>query len=253
MSCTHRKAFNFFCGVISYYDILSCATTGVKPWIPINCLRSGFDCVHLDKIMGCENWAMCLIMDIAILNEWRATSERRGILSMRDLVRRAEALEQRLADGLARITQSRTDHVDPDAISPDGPATIPVSPIITRIFASAALVYLHVVVSGPHPELPEIQKSVSDTVAAFKGLPDPRLMRGLTWPFTIAGCMAMGTQQHYFRTSLSAQCRNDPACGNLKRRSAVIEECWRMRQDMSTSTSCWMTSMRSLDEQVLLV
>jgi C6 transcription factor Pro1 len=55
-SHTHNLAMAFFTGVISWYDILSCASTGLKPFTNIeHGDEDVFPRIHFDKLMGCEN------------------------------------------------------------------------------------------------------------------------------------------------------------------------------------------------------
>lgn len=76
LSPVYKSALYFFSGVIAWYDILSCATTRVKPSTSCNCLGLGQGYINLDKLMGCENWTMLIISDIAMLNQSKETSHK---------------------------------------------------------------------------------------------------------------------------------------------------------------------------------
>lgn len=87
------------------------------------------------------------------------------MLNIRELVRRAGDIEQRLESGIARLTERLSQvsnrygaHVkNPvDKFSKD----LVVSRI-THVFACAAQVYLNVVVSGPNSNLPEMRDNVA--------------------------------------------------------------------------------------------
>jgi hypothetical protein len=207
LSPAYKSAMYFFAGVIAWYDILSCVTTGLKPFSECSCLDTGLGYIQLDKLMGCENWAMLLIMDIAVLNEWKKNSQASGKLSMRQLVSRGVQIEKRLEDELEKNTSTiggfREHPMPSNANSMESDSEY-ISCVITRIFACSALVYLHVVVSGPYPVLPEIRTSVSRTIAAFQMLPDQGVVRSLAWPFCIAGCMALPEQEDFFRNIISS-------------------------------------------------
>jgi hypothetical protein len=133
--------------------------------------------------MGCENWAMILVANISSLEIWKSDMQRAGRLSIVELSTRGSEISKLLNDGLASQTMF------PDYLTISKCPTKH-SPFITRIFAYAALTYLHVVVSGAHPELAEITASVSLTIAAFKILPAPHLLQNLVWPFCVTGCIA---------------------------------------------------------------
>jgi hypothetical protein len=258
LSPAYKVAMYFFAGVIVWYDILSCATTGSKPFSECSCLDAGLGYIHLDKLMGCENWAMLLIMDIAVLDEWKKSSQVSGKLSMRQLVSRGAQIEKRLEDGLEKNSGTIggfTEHSMTSNANSLGYDSEYIRCVLTRIFACSALVYLHVAISGAHPELPDMRASVSRTIAAFQMLPNQELVRSLTWPFCIAGCMALPEQEDFFRDIVSTTNKVTPLFGNSGKALAIIEECWRMRKSQShqIGTSSWETAMRSLGFNILLV
>jgi hypothetical protein len=64
--------------------------------------------------------------------------------------------------------------------------------------------------------LPEIQNSVSNTLEAFRVLPDPTLLRNLVWPFCIIGCMASKKNEEFFNIAIKMAGREGEGCpGNL--------------------------------------
>lgn len=246
LSPVYKSALYFFGGVIAWYDILSCATTVMKPSYSCNCLRLGQGYINLDKLMGCENWTMCIISDIAMLNQSKETSHKETTqndnkLSMHQLAVQGAEIEQRLEEGLEKSATEGLKSKDVHNI--------------TRIFACAALVYLHVVVSGPDPHLPKIQSAVSRTIKAFQSLPDPAVMRNLVWPFCIAGCMAVEEQKLFFRRMEPTTSSPLPRFGISCKALAIVEECWRLRKFtiLGANYVDWNTAMESLRLSVLLV
>jgi C6 transcription factor Pro1 len=138
-----------------------------------------FPHIHFDKLMGCETWLMRIILEIATLRKSRL--ETSGTLSTWELVRRAADIEMRLERGLI-LSSERTDK----STLGYGALTTAVPNMLkshvkhtTGIFASAAMVYLQVIISGPNPEIPEIQQGVSRTMAAPDCLEDRDLVRNL--------------------------------------------------------------------------
>jgi hypothetical protein len=126
---------------------------------------------------------------------------------------------------------------------------------ITRIFANAALVYLKVIISGPHPDLPEIRQGVSKTMAALDTLRDKDLVRNLLWPVCIAGCMATAEYESYWRNLLSDVSQDQWSFGRPRNVLKIMEKCWLLRKcELGTVVAVdWMTAMRNLDMRVLLV
>jgi C6 transcription factor Pro1 len=244
-------ALDFFASALVWFDILSSATTGSKPEYPdvfSSLLHIEDGRIQLCKLMGCKNWAMVVIMDIATLAEWKSLGQRRGNLSLRELARRAASIEERLKAG---IVENLKRPLDPQ-IDPCGVRSLE-SQYVTHVFACAAQTYLHVVLSGAYPEISEIKESVTATIKAFRSLPDVRWVRHLVWPFCIAGCMAAEEYEDDFRHIASTANMDGEVFGNFDKASAIMEECWRGRRRQKSSPWCWTTAMASLGLKVLLI
>lgn len=255
LSPSYEAALFFFAGVIAWYDVLSCATTGSRPFFQCNGLGAGECCIHLDKIMGSENWAMLCIMDIATLDEWKNGLQASGKLSMHKLVSRATDIEHRLEGGLTRSFEKldAAHSLPPSSYSTETKPLDLVS-IITRTFACSALVYLHVVVSGPCPGMPAIRESVTRTIAALRAFPDQNIAATLSWPLCVAGCMALEEDEDFFRTLNTTERMFDPTFGNSLKVLTIMEECWRLRkQEQGRDTVDWRSAMNSLGIDILLV
>jgi hypothetical protein len=239
----------FFKGVLAWYDILSCASTGLKPFSDFEQVDEDvFSVIRFDKLMGCENWVVHLIMEIATLSEWKRRLEASGDLGMWQPVRRAAEIEMRLENGLIGL---ETGTIPQDLTSSNTAESLARN--ITQIFGSAALVYLHVIISGSDPEIPEIQKGVSRTMAALRVLKDEDLVRNLQWPICIAGSMATMDQESFWRDLVSSVSRERWSFGYPIEVLEVMEECWRLRKSQPGTSIDWMTAMKSLDIKVLLV
>lgn len=257
LSPQYQSALFFFAGVVGWYDILSCSTTGAPPFSNCECLSAALSYVFLDKIMGCENWAMLLIMDIAFLDNWKRNLQINNQLSMRELVTRAAHIERRLEDGIrenySRLVQL-TNHSTLSILDTGVQEPTHLILLITRIFACSALVYLDVVVSGAFPETTEIRENVSRTIEAFRALPEIAIVNNLTWAYCIAGCMAIEEEQMFFRDLAASRDGDPPTFGNFSKSLAIIEECWRLRRDEKRHQSVdWRAAMNSLGISVLLV
>ncbi|KAH8593049.1 fungal-specific transcription factor domain-containing protein [Bisporella sp. PMI_857] len=257
LSSGYRSALFFFSGVVGWYDILSCSTTGAPPFSKCECIDAALGYVFLDKIMGCENWAMLLIMDIAFLDDWKQNLQRSAQLSMRELVTRATHIERRLEDGIrdnsSRLSQL-TNHSMPSILGTRVQEPTHLILLITRIFACSALVYLDVVVSGAYPEMPEIRENVSRTIDALRALPEKAMINSLTWAYCIAGCMAIEEEQMFFRGLAVSSDGDAPTFGNFLKALPVIEECWRLRREEKRHQPVdWRTAINSLGMSVLLV
>ena len=261
LPASYDAALFFFCGVILWYDTLSCATTGLKPFTNCDCAAAGVGFLPMDKLIGSENWAMLCIMDIAFLDEAKNGSSRvEGNSSMDDVVDRAKNIEHRLEGGL-KIYSAKPDTTygkHPNARSSglgDEVHSLCLVDVITQIFACSALVYLHVVVSGPDPKSPMIHESVNRTILALRKFADCKIVGTLSWPLCIAGCMASTEeQQDFFRDFSNNERMVNPMFGDSSRVLTIMQECWRMREVESGEESLvdWRSAMKKLELHVLL-
>lgn len=95
---------------------------------------------------------MTLIREIAALKDWKRVMARDGTLGVRELLRKAGDIEQRLEVGIARLTGRFSEvpslHGAHAMYSSHKYLNDLTVSRITYIFACAAQVYLNVVVSG---------------------------------------------------------------------------------------------------------
>ncbi|KAF2814347.1 uncharacterized protein BDZ99DRAFT_437239 [Mytilinidion resinicola] len=231
-SPTQSLATVFFFSVITWYDILSCASTGFEPFLPF------MNEIRFEKLQGCETWVMAIIAEIAQLNSRKQIQKRTDRLSIVE-VEIVKDIRRRLEVGLRRTAAA----LDEDSMS----RTLQV----TRIYAHAASVYLHVMVSGPHPAIPEIRQGVSRTMVSIVALTYPHLIRNLMWPVCIAGCMAEDEHASYWRDLISSVSKEKWSFGYPSKVLEIMEECWRLRK--TGAVVDWLAAMENLNMRVLLV
>ncbi|KAJ5550501.1 hypothetical protein N7535_001557 [Penicillium sp. DV-2018c] len=241
-------AFKFVLGSFIAFDILSSASTRSNPTLNINHLQvlETFD-LSLESHTGCRDSVMALILEITLLDKWKKEARSANKLSYVELVKRGDGIQSRLRQELATIedkSHSWTAGGGGSLLATPPPGTqTPTHPEISKVFILAAMTYLHVVISGPYPEVPEIAESVSETVLAFKSLKDPRLLRSLVWPFCISGCMAQEKYYDFFRGLVSRAGVTQHATGVCFEALQIMGECWKAR--VINSESCdWVTAMQ---------
>jgi hypothetical protein len=240
------SVIKFLLGSFIWMDIISCASTRSSPFLDLNhkhmLERAG---INLKNFNGCANNIMMLIFEIAQLDVWRKKADKTQTLSLKGLVQRGGEIEERLQNGLADL-----ENMTHSSISGGTSSRSHHTAEITRVFALAAVTYLHVVVSGAHPELPEIRESVSRTIGAFKGLADAKSLRHLAWPLCITGCLALEEEQGFFR-ELAVAAGLGMSSGTCVEALKIMEECWRMRK--AGSSNCdWVSVMNTYGRYVLL-
>jgi len=243
-------AINVLLGSFISFDIISSASTRSTPFLNIDHLQVlGTHEIPLESLIGCRNSVMALILEISLLDKWKKEAQGAHQLSIVDLAKRGGQIHERLRQELAAIEDIPS--AGPSSCNPSGIIRAPTHPEISKVFALSAVTYLHVVISGAYPELPEIVQSVSETIVAFKSPKDPRLLRSVVWPFCISGCLALEKQHDFFRDLLYRADITQWATGTCFEAFQIMEECWKAR--ITSSESCdWATTMKRRGYYVLL-
>lgn len=241
-------------GSIVSFDIIACASTRSQ-------LLSGFDhkkvlevfWIELENLFGCTSYIMTILYDIVSLDAWKKEAERLHKLSMSELVKRSVEIEERLHQQISKLKCAGEGSTSDLSTAQQE---------VSTIFALSALTYLHVVVSGANPHLPEIEESTAKTIFALQSLSDPSYLRHLVFPFcgeflltfvavrasksevarlkrigiyvltlsSVAGCLASESQQHIFRELMTkANVTHLPNEG-CHQAMSIMEECWEMRR-----------------------
>ncbi|KAH6674829.1 C6 transcription factor [Halenospora varia] len=234
------------------FDIMACASTRSQPSLGLDHQRIletlGID---LGSLFGCANQVMVLIFETALLDNWKREAEQNRQLSMIELVKRGSKIEERLQQEIGNLERTHSlEELNLEESS--GNNLLASQDEITNIFALSTLTYLHVVISGAQPELPEIAESVSKTITAFKYLSEPRLLRNLVWPFCISGCLALEEQQSFFRELFSKANAVSSNIGTCGQAFEIMEECWKMRQTCFDN-HCWVSIMEKPNLSILLI
>lgn len=232
-------------GSIISYDIIAAASTRSRPSLKFDhesILRT-FE-INLHTLIGCTNRVMTLILEVAYLDTWKKELEKTRKLSMVELVRRGTRIEEQLQQQIVGL-QSRSTK-DPGSVLSVAQTEM------AYIFALSALTYLHVVVSGAHPEMPEIAANVSRTLSAFQSLSEPRLLQNLIWPFCVSGCLALEGQQKAFCELVSKAELTYPMIGTRLQAFDIITECWEMRK-VHKGHCDWVSAMDKLGYSLLLI
>jgi hypothetical protein len=91
---------------IVWFDIFASLSTGRPPRLPYQgWLRTPG--LNTADLMGCQNWVMVVIGDLAHFGIWREQQENDGLLSIRELAGKAQEIEMRLENGIQNLELSR--------------------------------------------------------------------------------------------------------------------------------------------------
>ncbi|KAG4437135.1 hypothetical protein IFR05_007397 [Cadophora sp. M221] len=259
----NQAAFRFFCAILLVNDIISSTSLEQAPRLQryhkllLTDDRSPGDIpLQLEDFVGYENWALLLIGEISSLDAWKKEQKKAGALSMMRLVQKASEIEQRLRDGLIQLDNPNHSSRQASKLSNPLAFFLPASPdishLLTKIWAYAAHIYLHTVVSGWQPASPEIRDNVTKLIISFQNLPSPSLLRTLVWPFCVAGCLATAQQESTFRDLVTSM---GPLqmFGTVRLALRIMEDVWRRRG--SAELDCWDVAacLRCVGHRVLLV
>ncbi|KAK0102565.1 hypothetical protein ONS95_006176 [Cadophora gregata] len=244
---------NFYMTTYVWADILRCACFGLRPSASpsleyLTHLEDGT--IRLEQLMGCRNWAMIAIREIADLEAWKIDMQRHSTLDIPMLYRKGAAIESRLANGLKSLKTPAIEQAYIDQISD----------LTTEIYALSAQIYLSIVLSGNSPCIPAIRLTVASCLTAIKALPQHLIVR-IALPFCIAGCMASDEEKDSFRTILEAAEAAGYPLGMLWNSLDVMEEFWEMRdggkpdpKPYSGNSGCpWTIAMERMGRKSLLI
>ncbi|KAI1128770.1 fungal-specific transcription factor domain-containing protein [Nemania abortiva] len=250
-----QSAYQFYTAYLLWIDIVAATTNGEAPRLRAyhaELLQGDSPRLCLGEYVGCHSWAMLEIAEVAQLAAWKRAQQATGSLSMVDLVRQHCAIEKRLRQRietlevtLSSLSSSsglavRASNVyDPSAYHPITPYSgfhemvaecethkTPAIDLHTRIWAQAAITYLHVIASGLQPTLPEIQASVQLTMDLFRALPSPLALRTLIWPFAVTGCLAATPEQESFFVGLVDSMGAMQVFGTVKEALNIMQLVW---------------------------
>ncbi|KAH8658415.1 fungal-specific transcription factor domain-containing protein [Xylariales sp. PMI_506] len=249
-----KSAFEFFLTQYTYCFVNSAVTLGLTMQSAQSVARTR-SMYHkgqskLRDMLGCEDWVMNTMLDIAVLKEWKYQRQLSGTLSLRELAHRSGTIESRLSEGLAAMTTS-----------PASIQELPVSAteeqkrIITNIFMNASLLYLHIVVSGFYPNLPEIRHGVLQTLEALEYMRKHSTINIPSWPLCVSGCLALESEYPRFRALSPPHKTGQHPLVLTKWTLDIIEECWKSRsaQAEGEETCDWVTAMNRLGTRLLLL
>jgi hypothetical protein len=263
-----QAAFRFSSTLLILDDIIASTVTQEPPKLyeyhP--CLLGKIDeadpSIDLEAVIGCQNWVLLQIGEIAVLDTWKQQCRRAGNLDIMELVQRATIIKQVLESHLTRLENipvmipkegnSLLDSFAPvDSHHSKNPSNQ--SSLVTRVWAHAALLYLSVVVSGCQPANVDVRRHVGHIteLLAFKISP-PTLLRTMVWPFCVAGCLAERARENCFRGMVEVL---QPASvfGTVRKALEIMESVWSNRDTGDFASRDLSACFRIQGDLVLLI
>ncbi|RDW91737.1 hypothetical protein BP5796_02902 [Coleophoma crateriformis] len=245
---------NLICWVI-WYDILSNISWENRPGLwqrYLSILDSEESVLSLEKISGCQNWAIICILRIYALMDWGREAKAAYQLNDWDFVSKAGLIQQTLNTGIATTFQLLLQHGVGQVYALGSYKWLDNEVrFVTYIFGCAAAIFLDVLVSGANPALPQIRQNVERIVTSLAALPNHRLLMALSWPLCISGCMAEPVYYPFFVDMLSPF--ESTSQGNISSILGVLRECWKLRGKNEDTYISWEEAIKSLAIEILLV
>jgi len=263
-----QAAFRFSSALLIFDDIIASTVLQEQPRL-YEYHRSLLDnidgrepTIDLEAAVGCQNWVMLQIGEVAVLDAWKQRCKNAGNLDVMELVHRATAIKGSLEAHLARL------ETDPVIIPKESSSLLDVltadycqqsktlanqSSLVTRIWAHAALIYLFVVVSGWQPTSVDVRYHVSRIIELLTcQISPPALLRTMVWPFCVVGCLAEPAQEAHLRGMVEAL-QPPSVFGTVHKALEIMENVWHNRDAGGTASHDLATCFKSQGDLVLLV
>ncbi|EWY81495.1 hypothetical protein FOYG_15730 [Fusarium oxysporum NRRL 32931] len=260
-----QVALRFFAAKIILGDIVSSSALEQVPRLNdyYEKLMSGQGeaSLNMKDVTGCENWVFLSIADTVALDAWKKETKMNGNFSFMTLVQRAGKVLEKLDRGLAMLNaeESRAQNTphQQGVIFAEFTLLRSMRPpqdayyTITRIWATAARLYLIVVLSGWGPGTSDVDELVSDNLKLLQDLNKPSWLMPLAWPFCVTGCLVSESQELVVESIFD---RTKPLSnvGGLTEAMKIVRETWKRRGVLNQEwdmAACF----RSLDDIPLLV
>lgn len=209
--------------------------------------------------MGCENRVVWAFAEISALAHSKWQLKERGKLSIKNLVLQSNNIEKELEARYMPV-ESTSDYSDVMSYS---------RYLVSNIFRTSALLYLHAVVNGGYPRVHQISLAVDEVMRWIRCIPwKPKeqtekqirrtVIRGAVFAFYITG--ALTDDEKYRKTIVDHLVQEVGAVmGNCKAILEILNEIWSERRSGRSGFQCtdevlWREKLtRRLGESILLV
>ena len=246
--------FAFLSGVTIWLDTVSCITSGDSPRLllfhphAVACNSA----IKLENIMGCQNCVVLQLAKIAALHDYKTQGLKGGCLDIAKFKDRAENIRQELHSVVTELSLVSLEVSSVPHASPTDPPLHQDVYLITRIFALAASIYLHLIVYGYQLETPEVRSTIADAMMILRMKMPVNLMNAIICPLYIVGSVAKREDEQFFRDTFSSAPVLDASLEHRGRILPLLEEIWRTR-DTTVTGWTWQDTARLSDSNLLLI
>ncbi|KAG1841655.1 fungal-specific transcription factor domain-containing protein [Suillus subalutaceus] len=228
ISCT--DSMRFIIKTSMWLDILASVTLIRRPMFEVprllydpsgTALIDGKPELSMMSVVGCETRNVVALAEAADLACWKEGLGRTGGLSVPELVRRGQRIETML-----KTTDDNNPH-------PADTERSRLRRLTSDTFRASALVYLHSVMSGDHPQCPEIMDNVAETVMCLRRAEDVSTARhvvhSMVFNICVCGCLTdVPEYRDYFLRLLQEQ--QMETAGNCGLACDLMRRVWTSRE-----------------------
>ncbi|KAK6858018.1 hypothetical protein PG995_005717 [Apiospora arundinis] len=218
--------FRFMSGSIIWLDILASITLGAKPKLLAYhaSVITPHSQIRLESIMGCKNWVMTQIGQIAALHarKERVPETQTAAIAL-DI---GHALQLGISQEEMHDLTLSTDYAPRLSIA----KASEIITLVTVIYASVAQIYLHLVVHG-YQGLEVLNPVMSKLFQILRTQTPRHVFPALVCPLFILGCAARpGEEQRWIRDIMASQELQDRLFRHRCKISPVLEKVWISRE-----------------------
>jgi hypothetical protein len=101
-----HQGLEFLMVTVVWFDLFASLATGRAPRLPYQdwlCTPG----LNTADLMGCQNWVMIIIGDLANFSIWKERQENDGLISVRELAGKGQEIERRLENGIQNLDISK--------------------------------------------------------------------------------------------------------------------------------------------------
>ncbi|KAK2008957.1 hypothetical protein LZ32DRAFT_436473 [Colletotrichum eremochloae] len=245
-------------GQMVWFDIIGLVSTGHGPSLGTNhSFLLDSDVFDLKETSGCENWVAKSLYEIHDLRTWKAKEVDAQRLCVIKLAERGGTILEILKKQIVTTEEGlRSDTETPQGMNDEGSSVF--EPLeqnlktITMAYATAAVIYLHVIVSGPTPLLEDIRRETPRLVEHLKVLASRGLLCHVSFPLCVASCFMEDHDLDFFKGFVPTDRHSRPwRFETCDRAIMIAQECRKRRGD---GRRCdWIDVTQESDWKFLLV
>lgn len=106
LSSFEVKGLSFYRALLVRNDLFICSVQNKLPDAVDTCrklLAPGYACPTLQRVAGVRTQGLSLLLETIVLEAWRGEQQKKGNLSIRELMRRAEELEREAKQEIQKL------------------------------------------------------------------------------------------------------------------------------------------------------